>query len=105
MGTKGGKPLSTLEKRQRKIVKEEARKGAKEDTRGKKTAPTQGLDPTMIAKALDEINNSGFTTPFTLSQKLGVKYSIAKKLIRELIKNDGVKLLAKNRHVILVSKK
>jgi len=104
MGTKGGKPLSTLEKRQRKLVKEEAKKAVKEEKKEKAVA-TISLDPAMVTKALEEVSNASFATPYTLSQKLGVKYSMAKKLIKELAKNSSAKILAKNRRVILISKK
>ncbi|MEM0027217.1 MAG: hypothetical protein QXT53_06540 [Ignisphaera sp.] len=105
MGTKGGKPLSTLEKRQRKLAKkEEAKKPAKEER--KIAVPSaETIDQNLISKTLDEINNSGHVTTFTLSQKLGIKYSLAKKILRELIKRNAVNLVVKNRRVILVSKK
>jgi len=106
MGTKGGKPLTTLEKRQRRLVKEEAKKVVKEEKKEKeKVVTTISLDPAMITKALEEVSNASFVTPYTLSQKLGVKYSMAKKLIKELVKNGSAKILAKNRRVILISKK
>ena len=105
MGTKGGKPLSTLEKRQKKLAKkEEAKKPAKEER--KISVPSaETIDQNLISKALDEINNSGYVTTFTLSQKLGVKYSLAKKILRELVKRGNANLVVKNRRIILVAKK
>jgi ribosomal protein S25 len=105
MGTKGKKPLSTLEKRQRKLVKEETKKVAKEEKKERKTVSITGLDPAMITKVIEEVKNTGFATPFTLSQKLGVKYSIARKLLKELVKSNDVELVAKNRRIILITKK
>lgn len=105
MGTKGGKPLSTLEKRQKRLAKkEEAKKPAKEER--KIVIPSAGaIDQNLISKALDEINSSGYATTFTLSQKLGVKYSLAKKILRELAKRGNINIVVKNRRIILATKK
>jgi len=104
MGTKGGKPLSTLEKRQMRMM---AKKEAKKEKEEKKptTKAVVSVDPGLISKALEEVNNSGFVTTFMLAQKLGIKMSIAKKVLKELIRSGSVKLIARNRRVILVEKK
>ncbi|MCI4437941.1 MAG: hypothetical protein JHC33_14130 [Ignisphaera sp.] len=105
MGTKGGKPLSTLEKRQKKIIAKEEAKKAKEEKKPATVKAVVSVDPGLVSKALEEVNNSGSITTFMLAQKLGIKMSIAKKVLKELIRSGGVKLLARNRRIILVEKK
>ncbi|MDK6029066.1 hypothetical protein QPL79_06790 [Ignisphaera sp. 4213-co] len=104
MGTKGGKPLSTLEKRQKRMVKkEEVKKVVKEE---KKAAPAISVvDEGLASKVLEEVNNTGYATTFTISQKLGIKYGLAKKMLLHLIKQGSVKLGVKSRRIILVTKK
>lgn len=91
MGTKGSKPLSTLEKRQKKVVKEEPKKAVK----------SIFIDESLVSKAKEELKNSEFTTVFSLAQKLNIKYSIAKQIIKVLVNRDEAKILAKNRRVIV----
>jgi small subunit ribosomal protein S25e len=106
MGTKGGKPLSALEKRQmRMMAKKEAKKVKEEKKPTTTVKAVVSIDPGLISKALEEVNNSGFITTFMLAQKLGIKMSIAKKILKELIRSGSVKLIARNRRVILVEKK
>ncbi|MEM0152559.1 MAG: hypothetical protein QXJ56_02880 [Ignisphaera sp.] len=99
MGTKGGKPLSTLEKRQKKIAKEE-KKSAKEE---KKETKATFIDESLVLKAGEELENSGFATAFALTQKLNIKYSIAKRIIKELVNRNEASILTKSRRVIIVT--
>ncbi len=102
MGTKGSKPLSTLEKRQKKAIKEEPKKKAvKEEP--KKVLKSISIDEHLVSKAREELKNSEFITVFNLTQKLNIKYSIAKRIIKELVNKDEAEILAKNRRVIVVT--
>ena len=104
MGTKGGKPLSALEKRQKRAAKkEEVKKAVKKEER--KETRISAIDESLCRKVLEDINNSGYTTLFTIAQKFGIKISLAKKIIKELINRNEIALLAKNRRVMIVARK
>ncbi|MCS7112220.1 MAG: hypothetical protein N3D82_02615 [Ignisphaera sp.] len=104
MGTKGSKPLSTLEKRQKKVVKEEPKKkAAKEEP--KMEVKTISIDESLTSKAREDLENVGFITVFSLAQKFNIKYSIGKKIIKELVNRNAAEIVAKNRRVIVAVSK
>ena len=97
MGTKGGKPISALEKRQRRMAREERR------SREHESAETGGrlvyYDESLVEKAAREIRGSSYITPYVLMSKLNVSYSVAKDILRELEKRGEIKLYSRNRRV------
>ncbi len=97
MGTKGGKPISALEKRQRRMAREERR------LREHESAETGGrlvyYDESLVEKAAREIRGSSYITPYVLMSKLNVSYSVAKDILRELEKRGEIKLYSRNRRV------
>jgi len=97
MGTKGGKPISSIEKRQAKIAKKEEKKAAKEE---KKEYKLGIIDPSLLKKVSEDIKSSDFITTLTIAQRYSIKYSIAKKILRELASQNLVDIVLKTRRII-----
>ncbi len=99
MGTKGGKPITAIEKRQLRMMKEEARKKAEEK---KEKRQALGLiDPSLVDKIAKDVKNMDVVTPFVLVQKYNIKYSTAKKIILELVNRGVLELYSKTRRLII----
>jgi len=99
MGAKGKKPLSVMEKRQQRIAKEEAKKKIVKEE--KKEVRTTFIDQSLITKISNEISNFDVITPFTLSQRYAIKYSIAKKILKELQQKNLIDIISRNRRIII----
>ena len=99
MGTKGGKPISALEKRQRKRAREERK--VRESESSEFGGRLVYYDETLIDKAAREIRGSPYITPYVLMSKLNVSYSVAKDILRELEKRGEIKLYSRNRRVLI----
>lgn len=102
-GGKGSKPLSTLEKRQRKAMEEQLKQQVKKAEQREKKSQIITLDESLVSRASKEIGSLKVVTPYTLSSKLGVSVSIAKSIIKELISQGKLKLIAKNKRVIITA--
>lgn len=101
MGTKGGKPLSTLEKRQKKVAREEQKKRAVKEEQ-KTEMKTIFVDESLVSKAREDLESSGFVTVFSLAQKFNIKYSLARRIVKELVHRNAAEIVSKNRRVIIV---
>lgn len=100
MGTKGGKPLSAIEKRQLKAEKREEKKPVKEkEEKGRALA----VDPSLIKKVAEDVKNASFITTFSLVQKYGIKYSIAKKILKHLAVQNIVSIPVKTRRIMVAT--
>ena len=100
MGTKGGKPITAIEKRQLKQLKEELRRRREEEKRERRIA--LGLiDPSIVDKVARDVRSLGVITPFTLCQRYNVKYSTAKKIIKELASRGVLEIMLKSRRIIV----
>ncbi len=102
-GGKGGKPLSTVEKRQRKAMEEQLKQQMKKSEQREKKSQTITLDESLVSKASKEVSGLKVVTPYTLSSKLGVNVSIARSIIKELIGQGKLKLITKSRRVIITA--
>ncbi|MEM1644341.1 MAG: hypothetical protein QXL96_00485 [Ignisphaera sp.] len=100
MGTKGGKPISSIEKKQTRIEKKEEKKFVREE---KKEARPTIVDPSLIKKVAEDIKNAPFVTTFTLVQRYGIKYSTAKKILRDLASQNIISINLKSRRVIVAT--
>lgn len=98
MGTKGGKPLSSIEKKQTRVEKKEEKKLAREE---KKETRLNIVDPSLVRKVAEDIKSAPFVTTFTLVQKYGIKYSTARKVLRALSSQNIVNISLKSRRVIV----
>jgi len=100
MGAKGKKPISVMEKRQQRMMaKEEAKKKVVKEE--KKETRIALIDPSLITKISREINSFDVITPFILSQRYNIKYSVAKKIIKELHQRNLIDIVSKNRRIII----
>lgn len=98
LGTKGGKPITAIEKRQARMLREELRR--KEERREKKQ--TLGLvDPALVDKIARDIRGLDVITPFILTQRYNLKYSTAKKVLLELANRGVVEIYSKTRRLII----
>ena len=100
MGTKGGKPISALEKRQRRALREELRRRREEEKKERRPA-LDLVDPSIIDKVAREVRHLGVITPYALTQRYGMKYSTAKKIIRELAARGQLEIVLKARRIIV----
>lgn len=51
----------------------------------------------LIKRAVKEIQQMVYVTPFSLSTKLEIKVGVAKRILRELEKEGKLKLVSRNR--------
>ncbi|MEM0372033.1 MAG: hypothetical protein QXG46_04305 [Ignisphaera sp.] len=96
MGTKGGKPISSIEKRQKKVEKREEKREEKKEMK------LGIVDQSMVKKIIEELKGQTHITTFQVAQKYNIRYSMAKKLLRAAV-SQGAEIVAKNRRVIVVS--
>ncbi len=98
MGTKGGKPISAIEKRQLRAMKEAMKR--KEEKKEKRMAVGL-IDPSIIDRVAKEIKSFDVVTPFVLTQRYNIKYSTAKKVIKALAERGLVDIVLKARRIII----
>lgn len=101
-GGKTKKPLSVMDKEARKKVKEEKEriKKTKEEKPTKKVS--LGLSDQLLERASKVLTESKIVTPSSLASSLGVKVSLARAIIRELIRSGNANIVSKYRGLILV---
>ncbi|MEM0453434.1 MAG: hypothetical protein QXO98_02085 [Sulfolobales archaeon] len=102
-GGKGGKPISIVEKRQKKIMEEQLRQQIRKSEQREKKSQAVILDESLVNRAIKEVNNLNVVTPYALSSKLGVNVGIARSVIKELINQGKLKLIGKSRRVIITT--
>ncbi len=100
MGTKGGKPITAIEKRQLRQLREELRRRREEEKKERRPSLDM-VDPSIIDKIGREIRSMGIVTPFAVCQRFGVKYSVAKKVIKELAARGVLDIVLKSRRIIV----
>jgi small subunit ribosomal protein S25e len=105
-GGKGGKPISIIEKRQKRALEQQLKQQMKKtEQREKKTQVSLLVDESLINRAIKEVTGLNIITPYVLASKLGVNISIAKRVMKELISRGMLTLVSKNRRVIVASAK
>jgi small subunit ribosomal protein S25e len=105
-GGKGGKPISIIEKRQKRALEQQLKQQMKKaEQREKKTQVSLLVDESLINRAIKEVTGLNIITPYVLASKLGVNVSIAKRIMKELISRGMLTLVSKNRRVIVASVK
>ena len=98
MGTKGGKPITAIEKRQLRALREELRKQREKRER---RIGLDMIDPSIIDKIARDIRSMDVVTPFVLTQRYNIKYSTAKKVIKELAARGVLDIVLKSRRIII----
>ncbi len=101
MGTKGKKPLSAMEKKQLKEqIKEQKEKAAKTTKKEEKTKRTPAeLEASLIARAKKELVSLDYITPYQVKEKLGISYTLARKLLKYLSEEGFLYLYSGNRRI------
>jgi len=106
MGTKGGKPLSALAKRQEKVAKREEKKTRKEvAAQVVERKALSDITDDLIRKVSSELPSLGVVTPLLLAQRYGLKISTARRLAKALVERNLAELKFKNRRVIIITPK
>lgn len=100
-GGKAKKPLSVMDKEARKKAREVAKKPAKEEKPAKKAQIELGVTDQLIKRASKVISESKIVTPSSLASALGVKVSLARALIREVIRSGEAVLINKHRGFLI----
>ncbi|MCX8184398.1 MAG: hypothetical protein RMI56_05935 [Sulfolobales archaeon] len=100
-GGKSKKPLSVMDKEARKKEKETLKKSAREEKTSKKTQAELGLSEQLIKRASKTISESKIATPSSLASALGVKVSVARALLKEIIRSGEAVLVARHRGFLL----
>ena len=100
MGTKGGKPISSIERRQRKLMQRAERRERREERREKRTAIT-ALEHEIARRVERDIRNVDLITPFEVVQRYNIKYSTAKRVLLELARRGVVKIYLKTRRLLI----
>lgn len=100
MGTKGGKPITAIEKRQRRELEKRMRARIQQESE----SPEGRLvfyNENILNQALKEIKNLSYVTPYILMTKLNVAYGVAKDILNELEKRGYLRLYSRNRRVLI----
>ncbi|MEM2006983.1 MAG: hypothetical protein QW154_05045 [Sulfolobales archaeon] len=101
-GGKAKKPLSVMDKEARKKAKEVPKKPAKEEKPARKTQVELGISDQLIKRASKVISEAKIVTPSSLASALGVKVSLARALIREIVRSGEATLVSKHRGFLIV---
>lgn len=103
-GGKGGKPISTIEKRQRRQLEQQLKQQLKESKqREKKVQLGVEVTDSLLSRASKEMADLKVVTQYTLASKLGINLSLAKKVIKALVEQGKLKLVDKSRRVIIAT--
>lgn len=100
-GGKAKKPLSVMDKEARKKTKEAPKKPAKEEKPGKRSQAELGITDQLVKRASKVVSESKIVTPSSLASALGVKVSLARALMREVIKSGEAVLVSKHRGLLI----
>ncbi|MCD6341166.1 MAG: hypothetical protein J7L51_04385 [Desulfurococcales archaeon] len=96
-GGKPKKPLSALDKSSRRKPTELIKKSKEE----KRVSRYFTITDDLIKKATRVVSDMDVVTPSALASALGVKVTIAKSLIRTLLRTGALKLIDKSRDLII----
>ena len=94
-GGKTKKPLSVADKEARKRAKEVLKKApAKEAKEVKERRVSLEVSEQLVKRAAKTVSEAKVTTPSTLAAALGVKLSLARALIRELVRSGSATIVS-----------
>jgi len=101
-GGRTGKPLSSLERRQRRALEQRLRQQlrAKKKEEVKKVA-LGTIDEGLIRRAQHEVKGQKVITPYILSSRMGIPMSLAKKVLKVLADRGAIKLVDKSRRLAI----
>lgn len=101
-GGKTKKPLSTMDKEARKKAKEvrEAAKKVKEEKTPRRVG--YGVTEQLVERASKVVSESKIVTPSSLASALGIRVSLARAVLRELVRAGRAVIVSKHRGFVLV---
>ncbi|MEL9929391.1 MAG: 30S ribosomal protein S25e [Sulfolobales archaeon] len=99
MGTKGKKPISAMEKRQKKTMETAKKEKEKPSKKEESRKGASVLNEEIIERAKKEIKDLKVITPYTIKEKMGVSYSIARQLLRYMESENIIRLYSANRRI------
>jgi len=102
VGTKGGKPITAIEKRQRRLMQRTEGRERREERREKRTSITV-LEAEILKNVDRDLKNLDLVTPYEIVQKYNVKYSTAKRVLLELARRGIVNINLKARRIIVAT--
>ncbi len=91
-----------MDKEARRKAKEVAKKPVKEEKPAKRAREEPGVIGQLIPKASRVVSDSKLATPSSLASALGVKVSVARALLRELVRSGEAVLVNKHRGFLIV---
>lgn len=100
----GGKKKKTITAAEKAQKREEVKEVKKPEKREKTSPSLTEIDESILSKALSTIKSSDVVTTHQLATALGIKMSLARKLIRELSAKGEIKVIDKFRSLYIVSK-
>lgn len=104
-GLGGGKKKKTITAAEKAQKKEEAKEVKKPEKKEKpSTAGLADVDESLLVKALSTIKSSDVMTTHQLATALGIRMSLARKLIRELSTRGEIRVIDKFRSLYIVSR-
>jgi small subunit ribosomal protein S25e len=106
MGTKGKKPLSSIEKRQRRLMGEESRSerrgrrsGGRESRGSVASSTSVKVDHSIYRRIKNEIANIDVITPYVVASRFDITLTAAKSVLRLLESEGVVRLYDKSRRL------
>lgn len=102
----GGKKKKTITAAEKAQKKEETTKEVKKPEKKDKSSSIglAEVDESLLSRALSTIKSSDVTTTHQLATALGIRMSLARKLIRELSVRGEIRVIDKFRSLYIVSK-
>ncbi len=98
----GGKKKKTISAAEKAQKKEEAKEVKKSEKKGVATTSLE-IDESLLKRALSTIKSSDVITTYQLATALGVKMSVARRLVRELSNSGEVRIVDKFRSLYILT--
>ena len=101
MGGTHGKPITALEKRQKRLLESEKKKKEVRVQKEERSEKITYVTSELISKAEKELANVKYITPYMLMSKLNVTYGVAKDILEELYRKGKVTLISRSRRTAI----
>mgnify|MGYP000005726474 CR=1 FL=1 len=96
---RAGKPISAIEKRQRRAMEEERKKRREREKRAETTVREPMVAYSIVNKIRSEIRNLSIVTPFIIAQRYSLSMSAAKAVLRILYERGDLELYDHSRRL------
>jgi len=95
---RAGKPISAIEKRQKRAM-EEGKRRKERERKAETTVKEPVVAYSLVNKIRAEIKNIGIITPFTIAQRYNLSMSAAKAVLRILCERGDLELYDHSRRL------